>query len=182
VKVGYKRVSTTDQNLDRQDLPEAEKVFEEKVSGRTKARPALQAMIDFVREGDEVLVYSIDRLARSLTDLQAIVDQLNAKGVAVRFLSENLVFSRDAQDPFATLQLQLLGSFAQFEVSLSKQRQLEGIEKAKARGVYTGRKPSIDTDEVATLTAKGFTASQVAEMLGISRMSVYRALKKVSAA
>ena len=108
MKVGYRRVSTAEQNLDRQDLGTVEKVFEEKVSASTAKRDALVEMIDFVREGDEVVCYSIDRLARNLKDLQEIIQKLDAKGVSVEFISERLKFGSNTNDAFATLQLQIL--------------------------------------------------------------------------
>ena len=107
MRVGYRRVSTTEQNFDRQDLGAVEKMFEEKVSGKNTDRQALQEMIDFVRSGDAVVVYSIDRLARDLRDLQTIIQQLNDKGVSVEFISEHLTFSGAADDAFAKLQLQM---------------------------------------------------------------------------
>lgn len=111
MKIGYRRVSTLDQNLDRQDIGSLDKVFEEHVSGATaKDRPALQDMIEFARDGDEVVVWSIDRLARDLRDLQAIIQSLIDKGVSVTFLSEKLTFSPSSDDPFSNLQLHLMGA------------------------------------------------------------------------
>ena len=131
MKVGYRRVSTIEQNLDRQDLSGCERIFEEKVSGASKERTALQEMIAFVRNGDEVEVYSIDRLARNLGDLQQIISELNDKGVSIKFVSESLKFSGNEDDPFAKLQLQMLGAFAEFERNLIKKRQLEGIANCR---------------------------------------------------
>lgn len=177
MRVGYRRVSTTQQNLDRQDLGDVEKMFEEKISGKNTDRAALQEMIEFVREGDAVVVYSIDRLARDLRDLQSIIQQLNDKGVSVEFVSEKLAFS-GAADAFSKLQLQMMGAFAEFERSIIKQRQAEGIAKAKAKGVYKGRKKQIDENLIVELTAQGNSQNQIAEIMGITRMSVYRCLKK----
>lgn len=177
MKVGYRRVSTIEQNLDRQELTGCERVFEEKVSGASKERTSLQEMISFVRNGDEVKVYSIDRLARNLGDLQQIISELNGKGVSVQFVTENLKFSGNEEDPFAKLQLQMLGAFAEFERSLIKKRQLEGIAKAKERGVYTGRKKQIDDKQIRTMKLEGSTVAQIASEMNISRQSVYRALK-----
>ena len=154
MRVGYRRVSTTQQNLDRQDLGDVEKMFEEKVSGKNTDRAALQEMIEFVREGDAVVVYSIDRLARDLRDLQSIIQQLNDKGVSVEFVSEKLAFS-GAADAFSKLQLQMMGAFVEFERSIIKQRQAEGIAKAKAKGVYKGRKKQIDEKLIVEITAQG---------------------------
>ena len=105
MKVGYRRVGTIDQNLDRQDMSGVDRVFEDKASGKDTDRVALQDMIAFVRTGDEVLVHSIDRLARDLRDLQSIITTLNEKGVSVEFISERLVFSGAENDAFAKLQL-----------------------------------------------------------------------------
>jgi len=175
--VGYRRTSSVDQNLDRQDLGETDKVFEEKLSGKSaKDRPALQSMLDYVREGDTVVVWSIDRLARDLRDLQDLVETMTQKGVTVRFLSERLEFSADKEDPFAQLQLHLMGAFASFERSIIRKRQAEGIAKAKQRGVYKGRKPVIDRDRVHSLREEGLSTYKIAEAMGISRMSVHRIL------
>ena len=174
--VGYKRVSSTEQNLDRQELSGCEKVFEEKVSGASKERKALNDMIDWVREGDIVKVWSIDRLARDLRDLQSILAKLLDKGVSVSFVSERLTFSADKDDAFAKLQLHLMGAFAEFERSIIRKRQAEGIAKAKIRGVYKGRKATIDAREIMSLRESGLGASAIAKQLGIGRASVYRLL------
>ena len=149
--IGYKRVSSESQSIDRQDLGEVDKVFEEKLSGKSASdRPALMAVIDYAREGDTVKVHSIDRLARDLCDLQSIISQLNDKGVTISFLSESLTFSADADDAFAKLQLQMMGAFAEFARNIIRKRQAEGIAKAKERGVYKNRKRKtvIDRDAV----------------------------------
>lgn len=177
-KVGYRRVSSAEQNLDRQALAGCEKVFEEKASGKSKERKALQDMIAWVRDGDEVLVWSIDRLARDLRDLQDIVSQLNNKGVSVFFVSEGLSFSANKEDAFAKLQLHLMGSFAEFERSIIRKRQAEGIAKAKEKGVYKGRKASIDANQVIAMKEKGIGASAIAKQLGIGRASVYRLIQQ----
>ncbi|MCR9126748.1 MAG: recombinase family protein [Rhodobacteraceae bacterium] len=177
MKVGYRRVSTIDQNLDRQDLGGVERAFEEKVSGKNTERAALQDMLSFVREGDEVIVYSIDRLARDLRDLQAIIQTLTDKGVTISFISEKLTFSGHNDDAFSRLQLQLMGAFAEFERNIIRKRQAEGIAKAKARGVYKGRKKTVDTAKIITLKQQGKRVSDIASELGVSRMTVYRALE-----
>jgi DNA invertase Pin-like site-specific DNA recombinase len=181
--IGYKRVSSQTQSTERQDLGELDKVFEEKVSGKTaKDRPALLAMIDYARNGDTVKVHSIDRLARDLRDLQSIISQLNDKGVAISFLSENLTFSAGADDAFAKLQLQMMGAFAEFERNIIRKRQAEGIAKAKARGVYKDRKRStvIDRDQVRNLKDEGLSTYKIADKMGISRMSVHRILNQAA--
>lgn len=183
MRVAYVRVSTLDQNTDRQDLPDVERTFTDKASGgSTDGRPALAELIAFVREGDTVVVWSIDRLARSLKDLQDLIARFNAKGVAVEFVSERLTFSANADDPFARLQMHLMGAFAEFERAILKRRQREGISKAKARGnVYTGRKPSIDRDAVLARLARGEAPTLIARELGVSRPSVYRIAAEANA-
>ena len=183
MRIGYTRVSTTDQNTDRQDLPNVEKVFTDKASGGTTDRPALQAMLDFAREGDTIVVWSIDRLARSLIDLQTLIARMNEKGVTVEFVSERLTFNASADDPFARLQLHLMGAFAEFERTMIRKRQREGIDKAKAKGdVYKGRKPTIDRDAIARLHREGQNPTHIARTLGISRPSVYRIIEEIKAA
>ena len=173
--VGYRRVSSASQSLDRQELEGCDKVFEEKVTGAKRDRPELNRMLDYIRDGDEVRVHSIDRLARDLRDLQSIIEQINDKDATITFLKEKLTFRPSAQaDPFAMLQLHLMGAFAEFERSIIRERQREGIARAKERGVYAGRKTSIDADKVKSLHASGVGASEIARQLGIGRASVYR--------
>ena len=174
MKVGYQRVSTADQNLDRQDLGEVDRIFSEKISGKNTDRAALQEMIAFCREGDEVVVYSIDRLARDLRDLQNIVEQLNNKGVRVTFITERLSFSADDEDALSKLQLQMLAAFSEYERKMILKRQREGIAKAKARGVYLGRRATIDADKIKQLKSEGLNVTEIARQMGISRQSVYR--------
>ena len=134
-------------------------------------------MITFVRSGDEVVVHSIDRLARNLMDLQSIIQELNDKGVTVHFISESLSFSDDGGNAFQTLQLQMLGAFAQFERTMIRKRQAEGIAKAKAKGVYAQRKRTVNPDKVKQLFDDGLSKAAIAKHLNISRMSVYRSLE-----
>ena len=151
-------------------------MFEEKQSAGSANRPALQELLSFVRSGDEVVVHSIDRLARNLIDLQNIIQELNDKGVTIRFLSENLSFSGSGGCAFQTLQLQMLGAFSQFERTMIRKRQAEGIAKAKQRGVYSQRKKSVNPDKVRQLFQDGMSKAAIAKHLNISRMSVYRSL------
>ena len=178
--IGYRRVSSKDQNLDRQELPKCDRLFEEKVSGATAHRPALQEMIRFVRDGDTVVVHSIDRLARSLKDLEQIVDSLVDKGVTVRFISENLSFSKKVEDAGGRMMLQVLGAIGQFERSLLRKRQAEGIEKAKARGAYakSGRPRKVDVEWVRQTWSNNpdLSIKEIATDLGYSTSSVHRAL------
>jgi len=173
--VGYRRVSSASQSLDRQELDGCDKVFEEKITGAKRDRPELNRMLDYIREGDEVHVHSIDRLARDLRDLQSIIEHINEKDATITFLKERLTFKPSAQaDPFAKLQLHLMGAFAEFERSIIRERQREGIARAKERGVYAGRKTSIDVEKVKSLHASGVGASEIARQLRIGRASVYR--------
>jgi DNA invertase Pin-like site-specific DNA recombinase len=181
MRVAYTRVSSAEQNTDRQEITDVERTFEDKASGATTDRPQLQEMIAFVRAGDTVAVWSIDRLARSLKDLQDLIARLNAKGVTVEFVTERLTFSAAADDPFARLQLHMMGAFAEFERALIRKRQREGIEKAKDKGVYQGRKPTIDRDEVARRHAAGETPTQIARDMRVSRPSVYRITAELAA-
>jgi len=172
--IAYLRVSTVDQSLARQDITDADKVFEEKLSGKDRNRPALQQMLEYVREGDLVKVWDISRLARDLMDLQQIIQEINDKGATITFITENLTFGPDQDNPMATMQLQMMGAFAQFERAVKKQRQLEGIAKAKDRGIYKGGKRMINRERVRELHAEGLSTYKIADTMGISRMSVHR--------
>ena len=175
-RVGYRRVSTHDQNLERQDLGEVDRVFEEHESGSRKDRPALEEMLGYCRDGDQIVVWSIDRLARDLRDLQSIVERVTSVGASIQFLSEGLSFGPGDSDPFSKLQFQMLGAFAEFERAITRKRQAEGIAKAKKRGVYRGGKRRIDRDRVLEMTENGSGPSAIAEEMSISRMTVYRIL------
>ena len=174
--VGYVRVSTADQNTGRQlDGLQLDKVFTDHASGKDTNRPQFQAMRAHVREGDEVVVHSMDRLARSLVDLRRTVDELTAEGVRVRFVKEGLTFG-DTNDPCAVLMLSVMGAVAEFERSLLLERQREGIAVAKTKGVYKGRVPSLTDDQahvVAGRLAEGESASALAREYGVSRATVY---------
>lgn len=175
---GYARVSTPDQDLtiQRQALREAGcgVIRAEKASGsRRNGRTELQVLLDFVQPGDSLVVTRIDRLARSLKDLQDIVHELKQKGVGLRATEQPVDTGTAAGKAF----LDMLGVFAEFETNLRRERQLEGIRAAKQRGVYKGRKPSVDTAEVRRLhEQEKLGATAIANRLGIGRASVYRAL------
>ena len=175
--VGYQRVSSAGQNTERQDLGDVDKTFTEKLSGKDTKRPQLQAMMEYVRDGDSVVVHSIDRLARDLRDLQDIITTLNNKGVAITFLSEKLTFGAGVDDALAKLQLQMMGAFAEFERNIIRKRQAEGIAKAKERGVYKGRAKKTADGKIIELKSKGYKVTEIAEELGLNRITVYRALK-----
>lgn len=179
-QVGYIRVSSYDQNTSRQlEGVELGKIFEEKVSAKNTDRPQLQACLEYLREGDTLHVHSIDRLARNLVDLQELVGRLTSKGVSVRFHKESLVFTGQ-DDAIARLTLQMMGAFAEFERAMIKERQREGIAKAKAEGRCWGRKAKLGPDQVAEIRDKlsiGVSKKAIAEELGISRQTLYVALR-----
>ncbi len=182
-RIGYVRVSSVDQNDARQlDGVVLDKTFADKASGKDTHRPQLQAMIEFVREGDHIYVHSMDRLSRSLRDLQEVVERLTGRGISVTFVKETLTFEPPAtgadahKTAYSTLMLQLLGAVSQFERALIKERQREGIAIAKTKKLYKGRKPALDKTAIAKLkqmATDGVSKVQIAETLGISRASVY---------
>lgn len=174
-RVGYVRVSTVDQNTDRQlDGLTLDKVFEEKVSARTADRPKLIELLDYVREGDEVTVHDISRLARNMEDLHRLVRQITAKGCALRFVKENLTFTNDQTDAVSQLLLSMLGAVYQFERNIMLERQREGIAIAKAKGRYKGRPKTIDRSEILTLLDDGLSMRKTAGKLGVSLSTVQR--------
>lgn len=185
MRVGYVRVSTVDQNTVRQlDGIEVERVFTDRASGKDTARPKLDELIAFVRDGDTVIVYSMDRLARNLDDLRRLVRTLTSKGVRVEFVKESLTFTGE-DSPMATLLLSVMGAFAEFERALILERQREGIAVAKQRGVYTGRKPALTTEQAQQLrdrVAAGERKSALAKEFGISRETVYSYLRAATVA
>jgi DNA invertase Pin-like site-specific DNA recombinase len=177
MKYGYARVSSTSQNLTIQmeSLKNAgcETIRKEKVSGTSmQGREELKVLLDFLRDGDELIVTRVDRLARSVFDLQEIIKTLDEKGVTLS-ATEQPISTKDATSKCF---LDMLSVFAEFETNLRKERQMEGIAKAKEKGVYKGRKPSVDIDKVKELKESGLGASQIARELKIGRASVYRAL------
>nr|WP_211129190.1 recombinase family protein [Sinomonas albida] len=179
LRVGYVRVSSALQSTVRQlDGVPVEKTFTDHASGSSLDRSGLSEMLGFVREGDTVLVHSMDRLARDLDDLLRLVDQLTAKGVGVEFVKEGLAFTGD--DSLAKLMLGIMGSVAEFERALIRERQAEGIAKAKARGVYKGRKAKLEEAAAAAMVARaqaGESRAALAREYGISRETVYAYLR-----
>ena len=178
-RIGYIRVSTVYQNTDRQlEGLSLDKTFTEKASAKDTHRPKLQELIQFVRAGDTVVVHSMDRLARNLDDLRSIVKTLTSKGVAVEFSKEQLTFTSD-ESPMANLLLSVMGAFAEFERSLLRERQREGIALAKDRGAYKGRKRELSPEQVIIIKksiAEGQKKSVIAKTVGISRETLYRYL------
>lgn len=175
--IGYIRVSSIDQNTARQlDGMDLDQVFEEKVSAATTKRPQLQECLRYVRKGDTLHVHSIDRLARNLGDLLSLLEQLISKGVAVKFHKENLIFTGE-NNPFQTLQLQIIGAVAQFEREIIKERQREGIAKAQAKGKHCGRKAKLTPKQVTEIKGRienGEEKKALAAEYGISRQTLYR--------
>jgi DNA invertase Pin-like site-specific DNA recombinase len=174
---GYARVSSASQNLAAQiDALRAagcEVIREEKRTGTTtEGRTELRTLIDFSRRGDVLVVTRIDRLARSVADLALIVRELEARGVALRATEQPIDTSSSAGRAF----IGMLSVFSEFETAIRRDRQLEGIAKAKAEGRYKGRPASVDTDSVRRMKAEGMRPSAIAKALGIGRASVYRAL------
>jgi DNA invertase Pin-like site-specific DNA recombinase len=175
--IGYARVSTTDQDNAVQvaalNAFGCTTIRQEKASGTTtKGRPELATVLDFLRAGDSLVVTRIDRLARSVGDLQTIVGTIKAKGAFLKCTETPIDTSTAAGKAF----FDMLGVFAEFETNLRKERQLEGIAAAKAKGVYIGRKPSIEVEQVRKLAEAGVGRSEIARKLKISRTSVYRLL------
>ena len=176
-RVGYQRVSTVDQNTARQlDGAQLDRVFVDKASGKDTSRPELARALEYVREGDTLVVHSMDRLARNLEDLRRIVRELTGKGVKVEFVKENLTFTGEADSAMSTLLLSMLGAVAEFERSMILERQREGIALAKAAGKYKGRKASLSEDQAKRLRerlADGESVTGLAHEFGVSRQTVY---------
>jgi len=175
--IGYARVSTEDQDCAIQEAAlraaGCTAVRSEKKSGTTRdGRSELETVLSFLRAGDTLVVTRIDRLARSLLDLEGIVRELREKGAHLKALEQPV----DTSTPAGRAFLQMLGVFAEFETALRRERQMEGIAKAKAAGVYKGRRPSVPTDEVKRLRKAGMRPTEIARNLGVGRTSVYRAL------
>jgi DNA invertase Pin-like site-specific DNA recombinase len=181
-RVGYVRVSTVEQNADRQlDGIAVERTFVDQASGKDTQRPELEALLKFVRAGDTVVVHSMDRLARNLGDLLHLVRSLTDRGVAVEFLKEHLAFNGE-DAPMATLMLSVMGAVAEFERTLIRERQREGIAVAKKRGAYRGRPRSLHPEQIEELRRRvdaGEPRAKIARELGISRQSLYRLFREV---
>jgi DNA invertase Pin-like site-specific DNA recombinase len=176
-RVGYIRVSSIDQNTGRQlDGADLDKTFTDKASGKDAQRPQLQAAFDYLRDGDILVVHSMDRLARNLDDLRRIVTELTDRGVQVQFAKEGMLFTGE-DSAMSKLLLSVMGAFAEFERSLLRERQREGIAIAKKAGVYKGRKPSLTPERVTQLRARvaaGEKKAALAREFGISRETLYQ--------
>lgn len=180
--IGYRRVSSTDQNLDRQLVDVSlDEVFSDKQSGKDTNRPGLEDCIRYCRKGDTLHVHSMDRLARNLRDLQKMVEELNARQVTVNFHKENLIFA-GGENPMQKLMLQIMGAFAEFERNMIRERQREGISAAQKRGVLIGSKPKLNPEtekEVASRARQpGANKKALSEEYGITRPTLYEILKR----
>jgi DNA invertase Pin-like site-specific DNA recombinase len=181
-RIGYVRVSSYDQNVDRQLVHlDVDRVFTDKASGKDTERPQLQALIAYAREGDTIVVHSMDRLARNVDDLRRIVQRETKRGVLLHFVKENLTFTGE-DSPMADLMLSVLGAVAQFERDLIKERQREGIAIARQRGTYRGRKKALTEEKVTDLRGRasaGEKKARLAREFGISRETLYQYLRQV---
>jgi|TARA_R100000935_G_C2839543_1_gene170173 DNA invertase Pin-like site-specific DNA recombinase len=179
-RIGYIRVSTLDQNPDRQlEGVQVGKVFIDKASGKDTQRPQLEALLNYVREGDTLVVHSMDRLARNLDDLRRMVQQLTGRGVRIEFVKESLAFTGE-DSPMANLLLSVMGAFAEFERALIRERQREGISLAKQRGVYRGRKKALSESRIEELRRRVEARepkAALAREFGISRATLYEYLR-----
>ena len=182
-KIGYVRVSSFDQNPERQlEGVSLHRVFTDKASGGDVERPQLKALLEFIREGDTLVVHSMDRLARNLDDLRRLVQSLTKRGVCIEFVKERLSFTGE-DSPMANLLLSVMGAFAEFERSLIRERQKEGIALAKQRGAYRGRKKALSKEQVEQLRMRllaGEKKTAIARDFGIRRETIYRYLKGVA--
>ena len=179
-RVGYVRVSSFDQNPERQlEDVDLDRTFSDKASGKDAKRPQLEALMTFVRAGDTVVVHSMDRLARNLDDLRQIVQTLTRRGIRIEFVKEHLAFTGE-DSPMANLMLSVMGAFAEFERALIRERQREGIAIAKQCGAYRGRKRSLSDSEITDArrrVQRGETKAFVAREYGISRETLYQYLR-----
>lgn len=179
-RIGYVRVSSLDQNPERQlEQAQLDRLFTDKASGKDMRRPELESLLTFAREGDTIVVHSMDRLARNLDDLRRIVQDLIKRGVRVEFVKENLTFTGE-DSPLSHLMLSVMGAFAEFERALIRERQREGIALAKQRGAFRGRKKSLSVEQVTQLRQRAEAGEQKAKLareFGISRETLYHYLR-----
>ena len=176
-KVAYKRVSTVEQKTERQlDGLSFDRVFEDKVSGKDINRPKLSAMLDYIREGDELYIHSLDRLGRNTTDLINLMNILREKGVTVIFNKQGLTFKPDASNPMNELMFTMLAAFSQFERELMLERQREGIAKAKAEGKYKGRPATVDKEAIIKARADGKSFRAIAKECQVALSTLQRVL------
>lgn len=180
-RIGYIRVSSFEQNPERQlEGIDLDKKFIDTASGKDVNRPAFIELLNYVREDDLIIVHSMDRLARNLDDLRSIVQKLTSKKIQIQFIKENLIFTGE-DSPMSQLLLSVMGAFAEFERSLIKERQKEGIEMAKKKGVYKGRSKSLSPEQVKLAreqVEQGIPKTKVAGNFGITRWTLYKYLEK----
>jgi DNA invertase Pin-like site-specific DNA recombinase len=178
--IGYIRVSTVDQNTVRQLADVVlDKTYEDKLSGKDMERPALQECLAFLRDGDTLHVHSLDRMARNLRDLEGIITNLTGKGVTVHFHKEAMVFTAGQEvSPMNRLMFQMLGAFAEFERANIRERQREGIEQAKKRGVYKGRIATVDRGPIIEALKQGQMKTHITKEFGISRSYLYKIIRE----
>ncbi len=176
-KIGYVRVSSSDQNTERQlDGLELDRVFTDKVSGKSTDRPQLQEMLRFVRDGDHLFVHSMDRLARNLIDLRQMVKELTGRGIRITFVKEGLVFNGD-DAAMSVLLLSVMGAVAEFERAILRERQSEGIRIARMKGVYKGRKAALTDEQIEEVRKRieaGVPKSRIAREFKCSRETIYK--------
>lgn len=178
-RIGYVRVSSVDQNTVRQlDGIQVDKTFTDKASGKDTNRPQLQAALDYLRDGDVLVVHSMDRLARNISDLLHTVQTLNDRGVVVEFVKESLTFTGD-DSPMSKLMLTIMGGVAEFERAMIRERQLEGIAKAKQAGKYRGRQSTMTGAQVQAIRERvneGEKKAALAREFGVTRQTIYNLL------
>lgn len=182
MELGYKRVSSIDQSTERQlENIKLDRVFEDKLSGKDRNRPQLDALLSMIREGDVLHIHSMDRLARNTRDLLNLVSEITEKGCKVIFHTEHLTFEPNKNDPYQQLMMTMLGAVAQLERSLILQRQKEGIAIAKSKGKYKGGKNKLSPEQVAELKelAKEKSITALAKQFGITRPTCYSYLKSI---
>lgn len=187
-RIGYARVSTSDQNLARQlakfEALSLDRVFTDTISGKNLERPGFKQMMDYVRDGDELYICSMDRLARNLKDLLSTTQTLQEKGVSVHFLKENISLKAGGENsPITNLLMAMMGAVAEFERSLILERQREGIAQAKSRGKYKGRQP-ISQEVIAEARKRldsGVTMTRISKDLNVGRTTLYKYLKQQTA-
>jgi DNA invertase Pin-like site-specific DNA recombinase len=178
-RIGYIRVSSIDQNTARQlDGVSVDKVFTDKASGKDTNRPQLKAALDYLRDGDVLVVHSMDRLARNISDLLHTVELLNGRSIVVEFVKERLTFTGD-DSAMSKLMLTIMGGVAEFERAMIRERQLEGIAKAKEAGKYRGRQSTMTTAQLQSIrdrVAVGEKKAALAREFGVTRQTIYNVL------
>ena len=180
MKVAYKRVSSINQNIDRQlEGIDFDREFVEKISGKDKERKQLQEMILFLRQGDELYIHSLDRLGRNLKDLQEIIEELTCKGVIIHSVKENITFSND-NNPMNKLLFHILGAFSEFERELIKERQREGIMIAQKKGIKFGRRRKLNERQIKELKedfSKDVSVEELSKKFNLTRQTIYNYLR-----